>query len=58
MKLDVTLASEQPASVVDAVRSFEKSPHFGTVLPSGFAPPTQAEPLYRYRFTVDYAQKL
>lgn len=58
VKLDVTLASEQPDPVVNAVRSFEKSPRFGTVLPNGFAPPTQAEPLYRYRFTVDYAQKL
>jgi Tfp pilus assembly protein PilN len=58
VKLDLTLASEQPPSMVEAVRSFEKSPHFGTVLPTGLAPPTQAEPLYRYRFTVDYAQKL
>lgn len=58
VKLDVTLASEQPGPEVEAVRAFEKSPHFGTVLPNGYAPPTQAEPLYRYRFTVDYAQKL
>ena len=58
VKLDLTLASEQTAPVIEAVRAFEKSPRFGTVSPNGLAPPTQAEPLYRYRFTVDYAQKL
>jgi type IV pilus assembly protein PilN len=59
VKLDLTLASQQPEPMVEAVRAFEKSPHFaGSVLPTSRTPPTQAEPTYRYRFTVDYAQKL
>ncbi len=58
VKLDLVLAAQQPAPVVDAVKSFEKSPRFGAVESHGLQPPTQSEPLYRYQFTVDYAQKL
>ena len=58
VKLDVTLASQNPAPIVDALKAFEKSPRFGAVLSQGYTPPTQADPVYKYRFTVDYAQKL
>jgi hypothetical protein len=36
----------------------EGSDLFGSLTPVSYSPPTQAEPLYRYRFTVNYAQKL
>jgi hypothetical protein len=31
---------------------------FGGVTQNIYQPPSQAEPLYRYRFTVNYGQKL
>ena len=45
-------------SVRQALQALEHSPSFGTVKPGSSLPPTQAEPLFRYRFTVNYAQKL
>lgn len=58
VKLDVTLAAQQPAPVVDALKALEKSPRFGAVSLQNSTPPTQADPVFKYRFTVDYAQKL
>jgi hypothetical protein len=36
----------------------EGSPVFGAATPQNSLPPTQTEPLFRYRVTVNYAQKL
>ena len=36
----------------------KKSPLFGPVDPKSSQPPTQNEPIYKFRFTVNYAQKL
>ena len=58
VKLDMTLGSDKPDQIVQALKSFETSPAFGTVIPGNELPPTQAEPLWRYRLTVNYAQKL
>jgi hypothetical protein len=58
VKLDMTLGSDKMGSIVSALKAFEASPAFGTVIPGNSNPPTQAEPLYRYRLTVNYAQKL
>ena len=58
VKLDMTLGSDKPASMAQAIKALEESPSFGTVKPGSSLPPTQAEPLWRYRFTVNYAQKL
>ena len=45
-------------SVMTIRMAFEGSPVFNGLLPLATQPPTQAEPLYRYRFTVNYVQKL
>jgi type IV pilus assembly protein PilN len=58
VKLDVTLGSDKPGSMHQALQAIEESASFGTVKPGSSLPPTQAEPLWRYRFTVNYAQKL
>jgi len=58
VKLDVTLGADKPGSIWSAVKALENSPAFGTVKPASSRPPTQAEPLWQYRFTVNYAQKL
>jgi Tfp pilus assembly protein PilN len=56
--LDMTLGSDKIPQIRDAVEAFEASPAFGTVTPGNLLPPTQAEPLYRFRLRVSYAQKL
>lgn len=58
VRLDVTLGSDKPGSLGQALRALEESPSFGTVKPGSSFPPTQADPVYQYRFTVNYAQKL
>ena len=56
--LDLTVGAESPESVGALYKSLETSPVFGGLFNPTFQPPTQAEPLYRYRLTVNYAQKL
>lgn len=58
VRLDLTLGSDKPGSIAQAIQALEHSASFGIVKPGSSFPPTQAEPLYRYRFTVNYAQKL
>jgi len=58
VKLDITLGADKLGSIVLALQALEHSPAFGTVTPGSTFTPTQAEPLYRYRCTVNYAQKL
>lgn len=56
--LDLTVGAESPDSIGSLYTSLETSPLFGGLFNQTFQPPTQAEPLYRYRLTVNYAQKL
>lgn len=58
VRLDMTLGSDKMPSVVEAVKALEESASFGTVTPVSTRPPTQAEPLYQFRLTVNYVQKL
>ncbi len=58
VKLDMTLGGDKEGPIVGAIRALENSPAFGRVIPGTLNPPTQADPLYRYRMTVNYAQKL
>lgn len=58
VRLDMSLGSDKPDSVLQALKALEQSASFGTVTLISSRPPTQAEPLYQYRFTVNYAQKL
>jgi type IV pilus assembly protein PilN len=58
VKLDMTLGSNESGQLVEALKAFENSPAFGIVIPGNLLPPTQAEPLYRFRLTVNYAQEL
>ena len=56
--LDMTVGAMSPEAVIDLLKSLESSPLFESVsVPTKIAP-TQAEPLYRARLTVNYAQKL
>ena len=44
--------------MIQLYRALEESPLFGLVVEHSSLPPTQSDPLYRYRITVIYAQKL
>ncbi len=56
--LDMDVASETGEPVVQMLRRMEGSPVFGpTAIHSSLAP-TESEPLYRYRISVNYSQKL
>jgi type IV pilus assembly protein PilN len=56
--LDMTLASESAAAAIQAEMALEKSPLFGEVFSPTSTPPTQADPLYKFRVTVNYASQL
>lgn len=56
--LDMTVAAQSSEPVVQLLMNLEKSPLFGTTTIHSWLPPGQTEPLYRYRVSVSYAQKL
>jgi hypothetical protein len=58
LTLDMWVASQSTEPVVSFVMQLEQSPLFGATTVSSSLPPSQNEPLYRYRVSVRYAQKL
>jgi Tfp pilus assembly protein PilN len=56
--LGLQVGSENPEPVIQFYKALESSDLFGGVTQNIYTPPSQSEPLYRYRFTVNYAQKL
>jgi Tfp pilus assembly protein PilN len=56
--LDVQVGAKEPGPIIVFMSRLNKSPLFGPVDPKDNQPPTQQEPIYKYRFTVNYAQKL
>ena len=56
--LEMVVAAESPAPVIEFLAALKKSPVFGPVGWQNYIGPTTAEPLYRYRVNVTYAQKL
>ena len=56
--LSLQVGSEGPEPVIQFYKALESSDLFGGVTQNIYQPPSQSEPLYRYRFTVNYAQKL
>jgi hypothetical protein len=56
--LDMVVGAQSPEPVVEFLRKLEGSPMFGPNTVSTFLPPGQNEPLWRYRVSVSYAQKL
>jgi len=58
IQLDMVVASQTSEPVIELLMKLENSPQFGATAVSNWLPPTQSEPLYRYRVSVNYAQKL
>ena len=56
--LDMQVAADSPEPVIGFISKLESSDVFGSTAVSGFAPPSQTTPFYRYQLTVNYAQKL
>jgi type IV pilus assembly protein PilN len=56
--LSLQVGSEGPEPVIQFYKALEASDIFDSVTQNTTSPPSQAEPLYRARFTVNYAQKL
>ncbi len=56
--LDMVVGAESAGPVVQMLTRLERSPLFGATLIHNRFPPTQSEPLLRYRVSVNYAQKL
>jgi len=56
--LDVEVGAKDPGPFLVLLNHLNKSPLFGPVAMKGTQPPTQQDPVYKFRFTVNYAQKL
>ena len=56
--LDMVVGAQSPEPVIDFLKRLQVSPLFGPATVSSSQPPSQNEPLYRYRVSVEYGQKL
>jgi Tfp pilus assembly protein PilN len=56
--LDMVVGTDKPEAVVELLKHLEESALFGSATLVSQTPPTQNDPLYKYRVTVSYAQKL
>ena len=58
VQLEMVVGAQAPEPVIDLLKRLEGSALFSRTELLSSAPPTQNEPLYRYRLSVNYAQKL
>lgn len=58
VQLDMVVGSMSPEPVIQLIQKLENSPVFGATALLSSQPPSQSEPLFRYRVSVSYAQKL
>lgn len=56
--LEMVVGSQSSEPVVEMLMRLESSPQFGATQVNNMLPPSQTEPLFRYRVSVNYAQKL
>ena len=56
--LDMEVGAKDQGPVIEFLKRLQDSPLFGPTNLSRSSPPTQNEPLWRYRVMVSYAQKL
>ena len=54
--LDMTVAAEQPTQIIEFLKRLQNSPKFGPLTLHSTLPPSQNEPQYRTRVSVDYGQ--
>ncbi len=58
IQLEMTIGAQSIEPVIDLLKRMEASPVFSIPSMATMLPPSQSEPLYRYRVSVNYAQKL
>ncbi|MGO9242371.1 MAG: hypothetical protein ACLQBJ_16330 [Bryobacteraceae bacterium] len=58
VQLDMVVGAASPEPVIQLIQKLEGSPVFGATSVLSSQPPSQNEPLYRYRVSVSYAQQL
>ncbi len=58
VELDMNVGTTQPEAIIGLFKNLEKSPMFGPASLVSQNPPGQNDPLYKYRITVPYDQKL
>jgi type IV pilus assembly protein PilN len=58
VQLDMQVGTTQPEAVITLLKRLQESSLFGAASMMNQSPPTQNDPLYKYRVTVEYAQKL
>lgn len=58
IELEMTVGTDRPEAVIDLLTRLERSPLFGSAQVMSQNPPTQNDPLYKYRLNVAYVQKL
>jgi type IV pilus assembly protein PilN len=56
--LDMQAGAQEFGPLIELLKALETSPVFGKVSQPTWQPPTQAEPFFRIRVTVNYVQKL
>jgi hypothetical protein len=58
VQLDMVVGTDRPDAVIQLLKRLQESTLFGAATVVNQQPPTQNDPLYRYRVMVAYAQKL
>jgi len=58
VQLDMVVGASSPDVVIELLKRLEASNLFGAASVVSQQPPTQNDPLYKYRVTVNYAQQL
>ena len=58
VQLDMMVGTDNPDAVLDLLKRLRDSSLFGAAKVMTQTPPSQNDPLYKYRVTVPYAQKL
>jgi Tfp pilus assembly protein PilN len=56
--LDVIVAAQSPGPVIEFLKKLQESSRFGPATVHNSVAPSDNEPLYRYRVSVSYAQRL
>jgi Tfp pilus assembly protein PilN len=56
--LELVVASETTEPVIDMLMKLEGAPQFGATAVTSWLPPSQSEPLFRYRVNASYAPRL
>ena len=56
--LDMVVGAKEPGPVIGFLKQLRNRRCSARWMPNSSLPPSQNEPLYKYRVTVNYAQKL